>query len=77
MAVSYTHLAIIEGVMMRGPYKTAMAVRKSNGEIILESNENGTKHRNAFLKLPLVRGCVNFVDSLVDVYKRQVLYRLR
>lgn len=57
--------AIIEGVMMRGPYKTAMAVRKSDGEIILEANENGTKRRNAFLKLPLVRGCVNFVDSLV------------
>lgn len=57
--------AIIEGVMMRGPHKTAMAVRKSDGEIILESNENGTKTRKSFFKLPIVRGCVNFVDSLV------------
>ncbi len=57
--------AIIEGVMMRGPYKTAMAVRKSDGEIIVEENENGTKRKNAFVKLPIVRGCVNFFESMV------------
>lgn len=57
--------AIIEGVMMRGPYKTAMAVRKSDGEIVVETNENGTKRKNAFCKLPIVRGCVNFVESMV------------
>ena len=57
--------AIIEGVMMRGPHKTAMAVRKSNGEIICEVNENGTKKRNRFMRLPIVRGCVNFIDSLI------------
>ena len=57
--------AIIEGVMMRGPYKTAMAVRKSDGEIIVETNENGTKQKNKFLKLPIIRGCVSFVESLV------------
>ena len=28
--------AVIEGVMMRGPEKTAMAVRQPNGEIALE-----------------------------------------
>ena len=57
--------AIIEGVMMRGPYKTAYAVRKSDGEIVCEINENGTKKRNKILKLPIIRGCINFVDSLV------------
>ena len=57
--------AIIEGVMMRGPEKTAMAVRKSDGEIIMECNENGSKKKNFFAKLPIVRGCVNFVESLV------------
>ena len=34
--------AIIEGVMMRGPYKTAMAVRKSDGEIVTEVNQHWT-----------------------------------
>lgn len=57
--------AIIEGVMMRGPKQTAMAVRKADGEIIVEKNDNGTGKKNKFLKLPIVRGCVNFFESLV------------
>ncbi len=57
--------AILEGVMMRGPYKTAYAVRKPDGEIIVEENENKAKNRGKFFKLPVIRGCVNFVDSLV------------
>lgn len=57
--------AIIEGVMMRGPHKTAMAVRKSDGEIIIETNDNKAKNRNRLWKLPIIRGCVNFIDSLV------------
>lgn len=57
--------AIIEGVMMRGPFKTAMAVRKSDGEIECKVDENGTKTRHKILRLPIIRGCVNFIDSLV------------
>ncbi len=57
--------AIIEGVMMRGPFKTAMAVRKPDKEIECKIEENGTKKKNAFLKLPIIRGCVNFIESLV------------
>ncbi len=57
--------AIIEGVMMRGPFKTAMAVRKPDNEIECKIDENGTKKRGKLLRLPVVRGCVNFVESLV------------
>ncbi|MCH5210568.1 MAG: DUF1385 domain-containing protein [Oscillospiraceae bacterium] len=57
--------AVMEGVMMRGPYKTAVAVRKPDGDIECKVEENGTKTRSAFFKLPIVRGCVNFIDSLV------------
>lgn len=57
--------AVMEGVMMRGPYKTTVAVRKPDGEIERKIEENGTKTRNAFWKLPIIRGCVNFIDSLV------------
>ncbi|MBQ7793919.1 MAG: DUF1385 domain-containing protein [Clostridia bacterium] len=57
--------AILEGVMMRGPFKTAMSVRKPDGEIETKVDENGTKTRAKFFRLPIVRGCVNFVDSLV------------
>ncbi len=57
--------AVMEGVMMRGPYKTATAVRKPDGEIERKIDENGVKTRSKFFRLPIVRGCVNFVDSLV------------
>ena len=57
--------AILEGVIMRGPYKTAYAVRKPDGDIVVEEKENGTKTRPKFCKLPIIRGCVNFVDSLI------------
>lgn len=57
--------AVMEGVMMRGPYKTTVAVRKPDGEIERKVEENGTKTRSAFFKLPIIRGCVNFIDSLV------------
>lgn len=57
--------AVMEGVMMRGPYKTAVAVRKPDGEIECKVDENGTKSHGKFAKLPIIRGCFNFVDSLV------------
>ena len=57
--------AVIEGVMMRGPFKTAVAVRKPDGEIECKIDENGTKKHNWFLKLPVIRGCVSFVESLI------------
>jgi len=57
--------AVIEGVMMRGPYKTATAVRRPDNEIECKIDENGTKKHNAFLRLPIIRGCVNFIESLI------------
>lgn len=57
--------AVIEGVMMRGPYKTATAVRNADNKIECKIDENGTKKHNPFLRLPIIRGCVNFLESLV------------
>lgn len=57
--------AILEGVMMRGPFKTAMAVRKPDGEIECKIDENGIKKKKGFVTLPVIRGCVNFISSLV------------
>ena len=61
--------ALIEGIMMRAPKKSAMAVRNLQGEIVLEEWENTAKKRSKFTKLPIVRGVFNFVDSMVDGYK--------
>lgn len=55
--------------MMRGPKKSAMAVRNPAGEIVLEAWENETSKRPKFFKLPVVRGIFNFYDTLKLGYK--------
>lgn len=58
--------AVMEGVMMKNKDTYAVAVRKSDGEIIVEKKDyKGIFGNGAFVKLPLVRGVVNFIDSLV------------
>lgn len=61
--------ALIEGIMMRGPKISAMAVRNPEGEIVLEKWENATSKRPKILKWPLIRGVFNFVDSMRAGYK--------
>ena len=48
--------ALIEGVMMRGPERTAMAVRHVSGEIRMESWDTPISKRPAITKWPLIRG---------------------
>lgn len=55
--------AVIEGVMMKNGNKYAVAVRKPNNEIVIETN-TVKERKNKFLSLPIVRGVVAFVDSL-------------
>lgn len=57
--------AVMEGVMMRGPQKIATAVRKHDGEIIIDEQELGKVRKGKFVKLPIIRGCVNFIDSMI------------
>lgn len=66
--------ALIEGIMMRGPKKTAMAVRNPQGEIVLEKwdNEPANKKKNiidVLRKIPIVRGVFNFAISMASGYK--------
>ena len=61
--------ALIEGIMMRGPEKTAMAVRHVSGEIVIEEWATSGSKRAKFWKLPLIRGIYNFVDSMYFGYK--------
>ncbi len=56
--------ALMEGIMMRGPEITAMAVRNTDGEIVIESFPTETKKRSKFFKLPIVRGVFNYFDSM-------------
>ncbi|MBP3370515.1 MAG: DUF1385 domain-containing protein [Clostridia bacterium] len=61
--------ALIEGIMMRGPKMSAMAVRNTKGEIVLEKTEITSSNRPKIFKLPIIRGVFNFVDSMRIGYK--------
>lgn len=57
--------ALIEGILMRGPQDVAIAVRKSDNEIILKKDKLDTlAMRYKFFKLPLIRGVVGLVESM-------------
>lgn len=62
---NYGGQAIIEGVMMRSPFKYAIAVRKPDKEIILKTGKlRSLSNRIKFLKWPIFRGIVNLIESL-------------
>lgn len=73
--------ALVEGIMMKGAFRGAMACRLPNGEIDLETWEipasfvtdkkTGEQKlvRPWYARIPLVRGCVNFVMSMIDGYR--------
>ncbi|MBR4061911.1 MAG: DUF1385 domain-containing protein [Clostridia bacterium] len=60
--------ALLEGIMMRGPKKSAMAVRRPDGEMVVEVSDLKSADRKGFLKWPIVRGVVGFIDSMVVGY---------
>lgn len=58
--------AVLEGVMMRNHDKYAVAVRKPDGEISVKNwDTRSIRERNIFLRLPIIRGVVAFIESLV------------
>ena len=61
--------ALIEGIMMRGPKLTAMAVRNTKGEIVIEKEPTTMSKHKKVGKIPFVRGIFNFVDSMRCGYK--------
>ncbi|MEG2539540.1 MAG: DUF1385 domain-containing protein [Clostridium sp.] len=62
--------AVIEGVMMRGPSTMAVAVRREDGTIyVKKENKTPLVKRNKFLSLPIIRGTVALIDSLITGMK--------
>lgn len=58
--------AIIEGVMMRSPDRIAVAVRRPDGKILLKNNPyKSLTKRYKFWGLPIIRGAVILIESLV------------
>lgn len=62
--------ALIEGIMMRGPETTMVAVRTGKDEIYTEKVEfTGLGAKSKFFKLPLIRGVAGMIDSMRLSYK--------
>ena len=61
--------ALMEGIMMRGPKMTAMAVRNTKGEVIIEEFETATAKRPAFCRWPIIRGILGYIDAMTLGYK--------
>ena len=62
--------ALIEGIMMLGPDKKAVVVRRPDGELEIKEEERRLiKDKYPVLGLPLIRGVVNFGSSMVNGVK--------
>lgn len=59
--------ALMEGIMMRGPKNICCAVRKPDGTI--ETKVEPTPTHGVWTKIPLVRGAVSMIESLIMGYK--------
>ncbi len=63
--VSYGGQAVIEGVMMRGSRRVAIAMRKPSGEITVHSEALPQGIYGTLGRLPFVRGLVMLWDALI------------
>ena len=62
--------ALIEGILMRGPQKQAVVVRNQDGQLVEKTEElKLIRDRHPALGWPLIRGVVNFLDSMVKGVK--------
>lgn len=59
--------ALIEGLLMLGPESSATAIRKPDGQIVVEKKKLPPK--SIFSKIPVVRGVFNFVRQMITGVK--------
>ena len=58
--------AVLEGVMMKSGDDIALAVRKEDGTIeVKRSKHVSIRKKHKLLNIPLIRGCVNMVETLI------------
>ena len=61
--------ALIEGILMRGPYKQAIVVRSPEGIVEKVEDLKLNKDKNPIVRLPLIRGVVTFFSSMYNGVK--------
>ena len=62
---NYGGQAVIEGVMIRGQRMMSTAVRRSNGEIVVDTQPLPSIYTGRLRALPLTRGIVVLIEALV------------
>ncbi|MDR3315857.1 MAG: DUF1385 domain-containing protein [Coriobacteriales bacterium] len=71
--VCQTHVggqALIEGIMMRGKFNWAVAVREPSGSIYIEEHDLVSgRDKNSWMYKPVIRGCTSLVESLALGFK--------
>ena len=66
--------ALIEGIMMKSPEKTAMGVRVPDGSIdITYFEEKSLRKKYKILNIPVIRGVVGFAESMIQGYKAMMI----
>lgn len=66
--------ALIEGIMMKSPEKTALSVRMPDGTVDTEMlKSESLRQKYKILALPVIRGVVGFGESMVQGYKAMML----
>ncbi len=66
--------ALIEGILMRSPEKTALAVRTPENQIdITYLEQKSLKDKYKVLALPVIRGVIGFAESMIQGYKAMML----
>ena len=62
--------ALMEGILMRGVDRQAIVCRKADGSLAVKTEElELIKEKHPWMGLPLIRGVVNFLDSMVKGVK--------
>jgi uncharacterized protein YqhQ len=57
--------AVIEGVMMRAPGSVATAVRRANGQVIVQHQQyKSVTEKHTWLNIPVVRGAIGLIDMM-------------
>ncbi len=58
--------AVLEGVMMKSGDDIAITVRRDDGTMVTKNSKfTSVKKKSALLRLPIIRGVVNFIEMLV------------
>ena len=66
--------ALIEGILMKSPEKTALAVRIPDGSIdVSYLDQKSLRQKYKILNLPVIRGVVSFAESMIQGYKAMMI----